>query len=753
MSLTVLTGWMLDLYPDSEGQVTLWLLADDEQRLRLILPLKATFYAAGPPQRLRQLWQFLQAQEDTPHLRREERGDLFEPQPVTVLAVESNRPARLPALFYRTQEAFPDLNYYDADISLSLRCAAVYNLFPLARVRLEVDAQQCIQAVSVLDTPWELDPQRPPLRILSLQPDCDPAHAEPASLHVRFESYHYRFRLNPPRPLLVNLNALLLRHDPDLLLTTWGDTWLLPNLLEMTDRYMMPLPLNRDERMAIATRREHSYFSYGQIVYRGQQVHLFGRWHVDCDNALLFDDLDLEGILEFARVTSLPVQESARVSPGTGISSMQIVTALRQGILVPWHKQQNEGFRPALDLFARDQGGLVYQPIPGLHANVGGIDFVSMYPSLMVRFNISPETAGSSPGNPGELERYNAGEPPGLIPQTLAPLLEKRIALKTRLSQTPRWDPGRPRDQARAAAHKWLLVTCFGYLGYKNARFGRIESHEAVTAYGREALLRAKEIAEDLGCTVLHLYVDGLWIKHPEWKDPADFQALLQLIAARTGLSISLDGIYRWVAFLASRVDARVPVANRYFGVFQDGSLKVRGIEARRHDTPPWIKETQMTMLELLAEAPSAFDLPQYVPGALAHLQQELAHLAKGKVEVEKLLISQKLSRALDVYRVPSPPAVAARQLKEAGKTLQPGQRVRFLYTHGWPGVQAWDLPKHPDPRSVDRPRYRELMLRAAQTILEPVGVQALSVDGEAIKALSFLPQDGRAKSLGPGQT
>jgi DNA polymerase II len=56
-------------------------------------------------------------------------------------------------------------------------------------------------------------------------------------------------------------------------------------------------------------------------------------------------------------------------------------------------------------------------------------------------------------------------------------------------------------------------VTCFGYLGYKNARFGRIEAHEAVTAYGREALLRAKEAAEDMGFTVLHMYVDGLWVQ------------------------------------------------------------------------------------------------------------------------------------------------------------------------------------------------------------------------------------------------
>ena len=60
-----------------------------------------------------------------------------------------------------------------------------------------------------------------------------------------------------------------------------------------------------------------------------------------------------------------------------------------------------------------------------------------------------------------------------------------------------------------------MLVTCFGYLGYKNARFGRIEAHEAVTAYGRDKLLCAKEIFEAAGFTVLHGLTDCLWVQKP----------------------------------------------------------------------------------------------------------------------------------------------------------------------------------------------------------------------------------------------
>jgi DNA polymerase-2 len=268
------------------------------------------------------------------------------------------------------------------------------------------------------------------------------------------------------------------------------------------------------------------------------------------------------------------------------------------------------------------------------------------------------------------------------------------------------------------------LVVCFGYLGYKNARFGRIESHQAVTAYGREVLLQAKEAAEDLGYTVLHMYVDGLWVRKDGARTVADFQPLLDEISERTRLPISLDGIYRWVAFLPSRMDARVPVANRYFGVFQEGRIKTRGVEARRDDTPPFIIETQMHALELLAQADEADRLPERVPQVIAYLQERLSDLRARRVPLEQLVVTQRVSRELEEYRVPSAAARAARQLVRMGKSVRPGQRVRFLHTYGDPGVHAWDLPPAPDPAAVDVSRYAELFLRAASTVLVPLGVE-----------------------------
>jgi DNA polymerase-2 len=493
----------------------------------------------------------------------------------------------------------------------------------------------------------------------------------------------------------------------------------------MSQETGIELPLNRDAHQSIKHRQARTYYAYGQVIHRGRQILLAGRWHIDIHNAVMYHDYGLEGIWELARVTGLPVQTVARVSPGTGISSMQIVTALREKILVPWHKQQAEHTKSVMDLIHSDMGGLVFQPTIGLHKDVAEIDFISMYPSVMARFNISPETI-----QPG-IHDQDTGLPStsteqGLIPKTLDPLLKKRIAIKMQLLSMSKWDMRYKSYKAQSAAHKWLLVTCFGYLGYKNARFGRIEAHEAVTAYGREALLRAKEAAEDMGFTVLHLYVDGLWVQKQGSKKVQDIQPLLDEILNRTGLPIALDGIYRWISFLPSRVNRHVPVANRYFGVFQSGEAKCRGIELRRHDTPIFVRDAQREVLDILAQCTDIDLLSEYLTKIRSQMDGKLYDLKHQRIPLEKLIVRQTLSRPVNEYRVPSPAAIAARQLEDAGKFLRPGQTVKFIYTLGEPGVYAWDLEQPLDPKTVNINIYKVLLNRAMETIMQPFGSEQI---------------------------
>jgi DNA polymerase-2 len=418
------------------------------------------------------------------------------------------------------------------------------------------------------------------------------------------------------------------------------------------------------------------------------------------------------------------VQTAARVSPGTGISSMQIVMALKNEILVPLRKEQVERPKTAAELFREDMGGTVYDPIVGLHEDVAEVDFFSMYPSIMVHFNISPETVGTETKTVEtvtDLRSVVKRDELGLIPQTLKPLLEKRFRLKSSLFSLPKADCRYRSYKAQAAAHKWLLVTCFGYLGYKNARFGKIEAHEAVTAYGREVLLRAKEAAEDLGFRVLHLYVDGMWVRKDGCRAAPDFQSLLGEIRSRTSLPIALDGIYKWVAFLPSRQNKKVAVPNRYFGVFQDGEIKTRGIETRRHDTPEFIRETQMRILEILSQASDAESMKKCLPEIRTLVREKQTALRAGCIPLEKLIVHQTVSRTLDEFRAPTPVSVALTELTDAGKSLRPGQHVRLIYTRGLPRARAWDADTEIDARTVNVERYRRLFGCAIETVLEPL--------------------------------
>jgi DNA polymerase-2 len=214
-------------------------------------------------------------------------------------------------------------------------------------------------------------------------------------------------------------------------------------------------------------------------------------------------------------------------------------------------------------------------------------------------------------------------------------------------------------------------------------------------------------------------YVDSLFVQKNGLRTHKDFAPLLKAIQTQTGIPIALEGVYRWVAFLPSHADSRVPVPNRYFGVFQDGSIKYRGIEARRHDSPPWVTQTQLAVLDCLAQAKTLDEVPAYLPEAQTLVRGAKRNLINERVPLEYLVVTQKLSRAVEDYKTPSPAARAAMQLQAAGRNVAPGQFIRFVYTRDAFRVRAWDLHGEVDPRLLDTPRYCTLLDRSVETVLE----------------------------------
>jgi DNA polymerase-2 len=251
----------------------------------------------------------------------------------------------------------------------------------------------------------------------------------------------------------------------------------------------------------------------------------------------------------------------------------------------------------------------------------------------------------------------------------------------------------------------------------------KIEAHEAVTAFGRDVLLQAKQTAEEMGFRVLYFNVDGLYVQKQGAITKEDFDPLLEAVRARTGLRIDLEGIFRWLAFLPSRVDARVPVANRYFGMMQGDRLKVRGIEIRRHDTPPFIRKAQTEILHLLSRAAEGQPLESMLPAVLKVLARIASDVQAGRLPVKELVVSQRLSKELSQYKVPSPAARAAMQLTSIGRPMSPGQVVHFLYVRNAPGVLAWRAGLPYSYQEINTQEYLKLLVRAVSNILQPLGI------------------------------
>jgi len=457
----------------------------------------------------------------------------------------------------------------------------------------------------------------------------------------------------------------------------------------------------------------------------------------------------MRSAIEMARVTGVDVQTAARNSPGSGFTAMQIREALHRGILVPLQKRQTERFKSALELNAADGGGLNYRPLVGVHKHVAELDFFSMYPSIMMTWNISGETVGVE----GVKTRYVPGsgmpirqDVDGLVASVLKPLLEKRRKVKGAMKQLAKEDPQRAVLQSVADALKWLGYVSFGYQGYKNNLFGNIQAHEAICGVGRDALVTSIETAQEMGFRVLAANVDSLFVRKEAAARPQDFEPLMAEIMSRTGLILELEGIFDWLIFTASKLNPRIGAANRYFGRLHHGGLKVRGMAQRRTDTPGWIADAEREIMSLLENESDADRLPALVPGAIALTRSFLDDLDAERVPLQDLVCQTKLSREPYEYKGNSTSAKAARQLAAEGKHPRVGQRVKFIYTHGEKtSIRAWDMGPEPDYSLINKSRYRELLLRAVHQILEPLGLEEedlISLVHEDRRQLPIWPQN-----------
>ncbi|MDA2932428.1 hypothetical protein MYX19_04655, partial [Nitrospinae bacterium AH-259-F20] len=331
-----LSGWLFDVYPSSEGMVV-WLLDDDGKPTKFVDHYESYFYASGSRESFRLLKQRLSRIKVPIRMERVDRTEFWSGRPLEVLKIST------PSLLaYRQLVSaagnLEDIELFNCDIPLPQVYFFERDIFPLAQCRVEHDAEGRIKAMEAHDSPWDTHYALPPLRVMALRIEgagINPNHSQQGRLEVEMDSTIYTMEADDPDELIYSFNSLLTSHDPDLIITEWGDSFIIPRLMSLSAAVGVPLSLNRDPRkQKVASRRARSYFTYGKTVYQAGARTLFGRWHVDRYNSFIFGEAGLEGLFELARIAKIPVQRTARTSTGTCISNMQLERAVRDDILI-----------------------------------------------------------------------------------------------------------------------------------------------------------------------------------------------------------------------------------------------------------------------------------------------------------------------------------------------------------------------------------------------------------------------------------
>lgn len=532
--------------------------------------------------------------------------------------------------------------------------------------------------------------------------------------------------------------------DPDFVFTDDGDSFTFPHLIYRAEVNDIPLIMSRESiPLKKPDSKGSSYISYGKIYFKPTTTKLLGRIHIDVSNSFFLEEGTngggLHGLYEISRLCRMPLHTASRASIGRCLSSLQFYYATKKDILIPWKPTLAEHFKSFEELLIADRGGFIFEPELGVHEQAAEFDFVSLYPNIMLQKNISAETVHcyccpNSKLRVPELDYNVCEKSTGIVPTSLGIVLEKRASYNKVKENININKSLKAIYDARQSALKWILVTSFGYLGFNNAKFGRIDAHISVCAFDRQIFLKVAKAAEKYGFRIIHGIVDSIWIQKKGTKQ-RDYLELKEAIEDKIGFSISFEGIYRWIVFPPSKVNNNLPVVNRYFGAFEDSNIKIRGIETRRRDTPSLFAKFQNEILEIMASGNNIEEVRKLIPRVFEHFEKYRQQLKDRSIPLEELAFAKRCSKNFNEYQINRNTAEndAMKRLYTEGKLLEGGQILRYIITNYKDRRRshskslntrniplATPLELVSDNTVYDIDRYIELLTQICNSVIEP---------------------------------
>jgi len=367
--------------------------------------------------------------------------------------------------------------------------------------------------------------------------------------------------------------------------------------------------------------------------------------------------------MQLSSLVSLPLDHVTTAAVGFRVEWFLIKHAQKIGELIP--KRVEQAYVPYT-------GGIVLKPQAGLHENIAVLDFKSMYPNIMIAYNLSPDTyvspneqvPQSGVFEAPEVKHRFQKEPAGFYKEVLSYLIGVRGEIRAKMKALSAKSVEYQVLDARQKAVKVITNAAYGYAGWVGARWYRKPVAEAASAWGRYTILAAIKMAEDEGVKVVYGDTDSLFVAYEEVKT----RELERQIEQKLGLDVERGKVYVRVFFTEAK--------KRYAGLLPDGNLDIVGLEVIRGDWAEVARKVQERVLEIILKEQSAEKAADFVRRVIAELRQR-------KVPFRDLIIWKTLTKPIEEYKVKAAHVEAAKALRSKGWTITVGDKVGYVVLAG----------------------------------------------------------------------
>jgi len=384
-------------------------------------------------------------------------------------------------------------------------------------------------------------------------------------------------------------------------------------------------------------------------------------------------------IMELSRITGLIPFDACRLTYGQLTENFLLREAYNRNMLSRNRPTRNERRRRSNQ--GAYEGGFVYTPDSGLYENISVFDFRSLYPTVMVAHNISPEMLDlegcEEEFSPKNFDFYFCQDEQGFFPELIEDLVKSRYELKDSLNDLKEGSKEYERVYSRQQAQKILANSFYGYLGYNGARWYSKESAEATTYMGRVYIEDTIDIAREMDFEIVYGDTDSVFIRGDDVENRRE--EFLEKVNSNLPefMELEFEGHFKRGLFTskASGEGAK----KKYALMDEEGNLKITGFEQVRRDWSPVAKDTQKKVLSLV--------LQEKISEAAEEVKETIKNLKNQEIPVEQLTIHTTLTKPPEEYGSKAPHVEAVKKAKERGITIEPEATVKYVITRGGGGI------------------------------------------------------------------